>query len=129
MGGIFSAAWLGLWQTESDKTPIRYKEGEAVGEYNPADIRGSYSFGEISELFDVPLDMLARAFRIPDDVESSEFKNKDLETLYEGLSEYGEIGTASVRLFVAYYKGLPYSPDEDTYLLKPGGNYQAMKIK
>ena len=121
-GGIFSGVWLGWWQTESDKTPVRYKDGDAAGEYNPSDIRGSYSFGEISELFEIPLEMLARAFRIPSDVDTSEFKNKDLETLYANLDGDIEIGTSSMRLFVAYYKGLPYSPSEDTYLLKPGVN-------
>ncbi|MBC8505857.1 MAG: hypothetical protein H8D34_13420 [Chloroflexi bacterium] len=114
IGGIFSGVWLGWWQTKSDKTPVRYKDGDAAGEYNPSDIRGSYSFGEISELFEIPLEMLVRAFRIPGDVDISEFKNKDLETLYANLDGDIEIGTASMRLFVAYYKGLPYSPSEDT---------------
>jgi hypothetical protein len=121
-GGIFSSAWMGIWQTESQKIPVRYQEGAAAGEYNPADIRGSYSFGEISNLFDIPLDVLGRAFRLPADINLADFQNKELETLYADLDEDKEIGTASMRLFVAYYKGLPYTPNEDIYLLKPAVN-------
>lgn len=121
-GGIFSSAWLGIWQTESQKIPVRFEEGEAAGEYNPADIRGSYSFGEISQLFDIPLDELGRAFRVPGDIGLEDFQNKELETIYANLENEKEIGTASMRLFVAYYKGLPFTPDEDTYLLKPAVN-------
>jgi hypothetical protein len=39
---------------------------------------------------------------------------KDLESIY-GESQY-EIGTASVKMFTAYYLGLPYEPAEETYL-------------
>ena len=49
-GGITLSTALGYWQTKSTKQPIRFQEGEAAGEYNPADIRGSYTFGEISPI-------------------------------------------------------------------------------
>jgi len=120
--GIFISALLGLWKTKSERVPQRFKEGGAAGEFNPGDIRGSYSFGEISELFNIPLDMLGRAFRLPDDVDQSAFMNKDLEVLYADLEGDVEIGTASMRLFVAYYKGLPYASAEDAYLLRPAVN-------
>ena len=120
--GIFGAGLMGLWKTRSSKNPARLQKGRSAGEYDPADIRGSYAFGEISDLFDIPQDLLARAFRLPADADPVTFMNKDLESLYTDLGEGLEIGTASMQLFVAYYKDLPYTPGEDTYLLKPAVN-------
>jgi len=113
LGGIFFAEIMGWWQTETTKVPATFTEGEAAGEYNPADIRGSYTLGDISDLSALPLEDLAVAFRVPAD-EAAAFALKSLETLY-AEAEY-EIGTASVRLFVAWYKGLPYEISEDAYL-------------
>lgn len=115
-GGIFVSTAMNIWKTESSKVPQLIQEGEFKGEYNPEDIRGSYSFGEISELFSIPLEDLSHGFNLPKEVEASAFKNKDLEPLYENL-EF-EIGNGSVKLFVALYKGLPYELEDDTYLLK-----------
>lgn len=117
LGGVFASSAAGWWQTTSSKVPVKFDQGEAAGEYNPADIRGSYGFSEVSDLFDIPLETLGRAFELPPDEDLSLFKNKGLEEMYAGLPGGAEIGTASVRLFVAYYTGLPYEPDEDTYLL------------
>jgi len=115
-GGIFAGSAMNMWITESTKTPDKIEEGASAGEYNPEDIKGSYTFGEVSELFDIPLEDLADAFDLPEDVEPSAFKSKELETIYAGL-EF-EVGTGSVRMFVALYKGLPYEPSEETYLLE-----------
>jgi len=114
-GGIMATTAMNWWQTESSKVPAVYTEGELAGEYNPADIRGSYTFGEVSELFDIPLADLGAAFQIPAGTDAATFELKSLETLYAGLPQ--EIGTSSVRLFTALYKGLPYDLSEDTYLL------------
>lgn len=116
-GGIGFSSVMNWWQTESSKTPARYTEGEAQGEYNPADIRGSYTFGDVSRLFGIPLDDLKTAFRIPADQDLASFGVKDLEAISAGLPV--EIGTASVRMFVAFYQGLPFdliSASEETYL-------------
>jgi hypothetical protein len=113
LGGIFFADIMGWWQTTGSKKPVTFVSGEATGEYNPADIRGSYTLAEVNNLFTVPLEDLALAFRIPAN-DAAAFQLKSLETRY-GEAEY-EIGTASVRLFVAWYKGLPYDLSEDTYL-------------
>lgn len=116
-GGISFTSAMNWWQTESEKVPIKYSEGEAVGQYNPADIRGSYTFGEVSELFEVPLGDLQTAFRIPADTDPATYQLKSLE---EQFADYPvEVGTASVRMFVAFYKGLPFdlSAAEETYLL------------
>jgi hypothetical protein len=113
-GGILFSTWMNWWQTESTKIPAQFTEGEFTGEYDPLDIRGSYTFGDIESAFGIPLDLLAQAFVLPEDSELAAFEVKTLETLYSSLDE--EIGTASIRLFVALYKGLPFEISEETYL-------------
>jgi len=119
-GGIALTTALNLWTTETAKVPVKFETGEAAGEYNPDDIRGSYAFGDISELFDIPLEYLATAFGLPADVDAAAFQNKELEEIYGALEEAGtEIGNSSVKLFVALYKGLPYEIDDEIYLPAP----------
>lgn len=119
-GGIAFTSAMNWWQTESQKVPAKFSEGEAAGEYNPADIRGSYTFQDIENSFNVPVEDLAIAFAIPSDQDPAAFALKDLESIYAEQAASGlEIGTASVRYFVALYTGLPYELSEDTYLLKP----------
>lgn len=111
--GITITSMTGLWTTVSTKTPDKLKDVEFAGAYDPNDIRGSYTFFEISELYKIPLADLTEAFGV--EIEKAKtFKCKDLETIYKGL-EF-EIGTASVKMFAAYYLGLPYEAKEDTYL-------------
>lgn len=121
--GIAITMATGLWQTESDKIPrlldVAAVEtadetgGETTVQYDPGDIRGSYSFGEISELYGVPLENLAQAFGVPE-ADAAGFQAKELEDLYTDAEQ--ELGTASIRMFVAYYLGLPYTLTEDTWL-------------
>jgi hypothetical protein len=124
MGGIALTNSLGWWQTSGRKQPTRIETGEAAGEYNPADLRGSYTFGEVSDLFAIPLPVLSAAFGLPSEVDPVSFPLKSLETLY--VDAPSEIGVESVRLFVAWYKGLPYPVpvDEETYL--PGSAVQIL---
>jgi hypothetical protein len=113
-GGIGLSSVLGWWVTESTKVPVTFTEGEFAGRANPADIRGSYTFSDIANSFEVSPDILARAFGIQEG-DPAAFEVKELEALYAD-SEY-EVGTASVRLFVAYYTGLPFdTTDQDIYL-------------
>ncbi|MCF7928979.1 MAG: hypothetical protein K9L68_08810 [Spirochaetales bacterium] len=114
VAGIGLTMTFNLWTTEASKTPAIYTEGEFAGEYNPADIRGSYSLGEIGRLFDVPVEDLSAAFHI-DDENAAEFQPKYLEKIFEGIQGY-EIGTDSVRLFVAAHTGRPFTPEETTAL-------------
>lgn len=116
--GIAVSAAFGWWQTESTKVPVKISEGDFAGEYNPADIRGSYTFGEVSELFAVPLVDLQEAFLLPEE-NAGAVAMKDLETTFAEAAENNmEVGTSSVRLFVSYYKGLPYEESEE-YLPAP----------
>jgi hypothetical protein len=115
-GGIGFTTAMNWWHTETTRIPKTYTEGDAAGQYNPADIRGSYTFGDVSQLFAVPLADLQQAFRIPAGQDAASFQVKSLEDLSAGLPV--EVGTTSVRMFVAFYKGLPYdlAASTETYL-------------
>ncbi|MFD3158094.1 hypothetical protein ACFIJ5_14660 [Haloimpatiens sp. FM7330] len=136
-GGIGTAKYLNVWKTESTKIPQKYKTGEFAGKYDPADIRGSYAFSDINKAFDIDINLLGEAFGVKNDDNLSEFKIKDFENIYSSLADNGtEIGTSSMKLFVALYKGLPYEIDEDTYLpkkaveiLKEKGNLTNEQLK
>ncbi len=104
IGGIYVAKGFGLWSTESDKIPSRLSEGLGAGSYDPFDIRGSYSFGEISNLFEIDINLLAKAFQLGDGDDVKELKSKDLESMYGELEGDIEIGNESVQVFVAIMK-------------------------
>jgi hypothetical protein len=112
--GIGLTIAFNLWKTETTKVPAAYASGEFAGKANPADIRGSYTFADIVMAFPVPLEELARAFGVTGN--AAEFQVKSLEGASEGLPAGKELGTDSVRLFVARYAGLPFEPGETTVL-------------
>ena len=114
-GGILVSMALGQWTTKSNKEPLKFTDGKYAGEYNPADIRGSYTFGDVSRLFEIPLEDLAVAFRISEPNVAA----VSLKTLEEKFADLDvEVGTGSVKLFVALYKGVPYDlSTEDAFLL------------
>lgn len=116
LGGIGISTAMNWWQTESTKVAATYTEGEFAGQANPADIRGSYTFGDVNKNFGVPLIDLKTAFRLPAAADPAVFQVKELETIFADLPL--PIGTASVRMFVAFYKGLPYdlAAAEESYL-------------
>ncbi len=126
-GGILFSSAMGWWATASTKVPVTFTEGEFAGQANPADIRGSYTFGDIAKSFDITPDVLAQAFDITGG-DPAVFAVKELEALY--LNSGFEIGTNSIRLFVAYYVGLPfdttgqeiYLPQSATDILLAKGN-------
>jgi len=126
-GGIWISDVTGLWQTESSKTAEKILEGAFAGEANPGDIRGSYSFEDIRNNFDIQPSLIAAAFNIISD--SPEIiKAKDIEAMYGEISEAIEIGTGSVRLFVSIYKGIPfvegeYLPRSAVVVLKEEGKW------
>jgi len=112
-GGIAITSTLGWWQTSSSKEAATFTEGEFAGQSNPADIRGSYTFGDIEKNLGIPPAVLAQAFNIQSNIPAT-FAVKGLEEIYS-TSEF-EIGATSVRLFVAFYKGLPFDLSTDIYL-------------
>ncbi len=113
IAGIAITSVTGLWATQSTKIPQKLKEEQYSGQYDPSDIRGSYTFLDISNIFDIPLADLSGAF-IVDENKAAAFQCKDLEVIFSQTTN--EIGTESVRMFVAFYKGLPYELTSDTYL-------------
>lgn len=118
-GSVFLADALGYWNTESSAQPAKFTSGAYAGEYNPADIRGSYSFGDIEQAFQIDASILAQAFNVAE-ADAEVFQVKSLETIYASLAASGiEIGTNSVRYFVSLYTGLPYELTDMIYLPKP----------
>ncbi len=113
--GIAGASALGYWITESGKSPARVAEGPFAGQPDPADIRGSYTFGDVENAFGVPASILAEAFGFRDRP-ASEVKAKDVEAAYAGKTGDMEVGTDAVRLFVAAWKGMPFEPEPTTAL-------------
>lgn len=108
--GISVTSTLGLYNTKTSKTPEKIETAGYTDSYDPGGIRGSYTFSDISNLYNVPLEDLSAAFGFSD----ASMKISKLSTIYESASV--EIGPASVKLFVAYYLGLPYEPAEDAWL-------------
>ena len=116
--GIGISMLTGWWRTEGTRIPVKFTSGEHAGDYNPADIRGSYTFQDISDAFDVPVAELARAFGITSLENPAAFQLKELEEMYEATAA-GEVGTDAARYFVALYTGLPYEPEDTTLLPSP----------
>lgn len=111
--GIFGASILGFWKTVSTKDPAKIKTGEFAGLPSPSDIRGSYTWTDIEKAFKIPAADLMEAFGSS----SADLKVNSLEAAYAGkLPEGLEIGTDSVRLFVALYTGLPHQAAAGTVL-------------
>ncbi|MBB6480868.1 hypothetical protein [Spirochaeta isovalerica] len=118
IGGIAISVAAGYWATESSKEPVRYETGDFAGEYNPADIRGSYSFEDIENAFAIPVDTLAAAFGLSSEENPVAIQIKLFEDTF-GIIDGMEIGTDSMRYFVSLYKGLPYTPEVTTALPRP----------
>jgi len=131
-GGILGTSAMGLWKTKSVRNPNSIQRnasiGEAVGSNAgteaslPADIRGNQRFGEISEMFNIPLEILSHAFALPPGIDPANFNNQDFESIYPEFEGAQEIGNGSVKWFVALYTGLPFEledEEEATYLLRP----------
>jgi len=120
--GIGGTIGLNLWRTTSAKVPAKFTSGEHQGEYNPVDIRGSYTFSQVSELFEIPLEEMGKSFGLDVADNMADFKCGSLKEIYgavEGTIEGGEIGTDSVKLFVSLYTGLSYTPEETTLIPAP----------
>jgi len=121
IGGILISSALGYWKTESSKNPAKYTAGIFEGQANPADIRGSYSFSDLEKAFNIPVETLAKAYGFSASDNPEGIKIKDFEASYGIIGDL-EIGTDSMRLFVALYNGLPYEPESDTALPQPAWN-------
>ena len=110
-GGIGLSSMAGIWSTTTSKIPAKYKDGAFAGSYNPSDIRGSYTFNDIAELFNIDKEILREAFNLPAETDLTVFKTKNLEEIYQN-SPY-EIGNGSMKVFVALYLNLPITLGDD----------------
>ncbi|NQT60408.1 MAG: hypothetical protein HQ557_15630 [Bacteroidetes bacterium] len=121
LGGVFVTQLTGNWITESTKVPREITMGEFAGLSDPADIRGSYSFQDISDSFSISPEELAQAFSLDtSEKDADQYLAKDLEAIYGELIEGdGEVGTDSIKWFVALYLDYPYTPEETTLLPSP----------
>ncbi len=119
--GIFLSSAVGYWKTESSKNSTKFTTGIFEGEADPADIRGSYSFSDLEKAFDIPVATLAKAFGFSSSENPEGIKLKEFEERYGIIGDF-EIGTSSMKLFTALYKGLPYEPEDDTGIPQPAWN-------
>jgi len=112
-GGIGISMFMGLWNVESSKQPALIRQGEFIGQPSPSDIRGSYTWADVSKAFGIPSNLLMEAFGSS----SATDKVSLLEAQYVGKVPDGqEVGTDSVRQFVSFYTGLPHIAEEGTLL-------------
>lgn len=118
ISGLLLSMFTGYWKTENSKIPAKFSEGELAGISDPGDIRGSYSLGDIESAFDIPVETLAAAFGLTDNSDSASFQVKVFEEEF-GVIDGKEVGTDSMRLFVALYLNLPYETEHDTGLPNP----------
>lgn len=114
-GAIFLSSLAGFWKTESSKNAGLIEIGNSIGQKDPKDIKGSFSFNDINSNFGISAEELGKAFEIKNVESIGAFKCKDLESYY-GEDIDKEIGTNSIRYFVALYKGIEFELTEETYL-------------
>lgn len=105
----------GLWSTASEKTPDIIQNGTSGSTYDPSDIKGSYTFNDVSDFYKIDLQVLYKAFNIPQNTDGSAIKIKDINTF--NSSQDVEIGPGSMKIFVALYNNLPIELD-GSYLPK-----------
>ncbi len=122
--GIFLSQIMGIWESESTKVPNLTDSGE----YDPGDIRGSYTFGDVENAFGVPVDILAQVFSVSSE-NPEDFQIKNLKEIYAGLAEVYpehndvEIGNGSVKFFVKLYTGIESDLVEPEYIPLRGLQY------
>lgn len=112
--GIGLASALGFWNTKGSRQPARFAGGQFAGLPNPSDIRGSYTWNDVSKAFGIDAELLVRAFG----ASGPDARLNELEARSEaaGLPEGSGIGTDSVRLFVSLMTGMPHVPEANTVL-------------
>ncbi|MGF7186845.1 hypothetical protein GGQ84_002979 [Desulfitispora alkaliphila] len=112
IGGIFGANALELWQTQRGGEQLR----TAVAT-EPEEIRGNFRFQDISDQFEIPLEVVLRAFCFENHPMGSHIRSGDIEDIYHevvGIDE--DIGNGSVQFFVALYTGNTPQLIEETFL-------------
>lgn len=126
--GVYGVSKVtGIWDKAFSREPI--SPVSENGEYDPSLVKGSSYFYEISDWFDIPLEDLGVAFKIPED-KMDDFRNKDLEELYASVvSGDEEIGNGSVKFFISLYKGIEYELEESEAVYLPDTAVKLLKEK
>lgn len=103
--GIFAADQLGLWSTTSSgDSLLKSGDNNEATLASIEELRGSTTFGEIESNFNVPADLLAKAYNF--EVENpSTLQAMDVSEAYAYLGEDVEMGTGSVRMFLYMFTG------------------------
>jgi hypothetical protein len=116
IGGMAAGKSLGLFEDNSPRSLLEQQIDGEEGVVAAVDIRGSYTFSDISRAFQIPIEILKDAFHLPEEVNFENFRCGDLESIYGDLDNV-EIGTGSVKLFVALYTGEEYDIVQEDFLL------------
>lgn len=107
----------GSWSVEggsgngNGNTPNRLNIESTDGSYAPGDIRGSFTYEDVSNLFGIPMEDLIKAYQLPEGANAALYRVNFLESVFED-TDY-EMGTSAMELFVSLYTGLPYETDEE----------------
>ena len=105
---------IGRWDSEHKPQGANDNDRYFASQPAPININDSQTFGDIDRLSNIPTTILAKAFNLPPEINSTAFAIKEIQSIY--VDQDIEIGTSSVRLFVALYNGLSYETTEPTYL-------------
>jgi hypothetical protein len=125
LGGVFISKLSGTWITENVRTPRLITVGEFAGMSDPADIRGSHTFAVIGESFSIEPESIVAAFGLDIGArDPGELRPNEMELFFEEVdASLGEIGTDSIKWFIALYSGFPYTPEETTLLPSSATEY------
>lgn len=122
-GGIGTAKALDLWEskpTAVSKIQTSMETGSEASAsataVDPGYIRGTNSFTEISQTYNIPLDDLKAAFAPDSGDKFADMKAKDIKTIYAKLGEDIAVETESVRIFAAMYTNVKYFYSNQAYM-------------
>jgi hypothetical protein len=133
-GGIGAAIIFNVWETKPGKAIAMYEDGNSitpstdgntvapstggsfVTPYNPADIRGTHTLAEISQMFNIPLNDLGAAFGLSSVKNLADFRARDLKNVYPNLEKGISLETESVRVFASMYANKQYVYSNTAYL-------------
>jgi hypothetical protein len=134
-GGIGTAKALDVWDSKPGVIAKNQLSTETGGEANsttaadPGYIKGSNSFAEISQTYNIPLNDLKAAF-VPNATDKfPDMKAKDIKTLYAKLGDDITIETESVRIFAAMYTNVKYYYSNSAYFPESAVKVLKEKVK
>ncbi len=112
-GGVFFSDLAGLWLTKGGRVPRQIQQSQPEGLPEIVNLRGSNTFGDVEAYYNLPVSILTQAFKLSGD----NLQDARLNSLEQAYADYEqEVGTESVKLFVAFYNGIPIDLTDDIYL-------------